>query len=92
MGVIESLQQQAEQEKLDNNSEECSEESDATEQQRDLVADDQIAEEPKDESQNAQKQKKETDDDDIMDPSSNVQTMSPGKEQEAPTTTDRASQ
>ncbi|KAL9349640.1 hypothetical protein Peur_056895 [Populus x canadensis] len=92
MGVIESLQQQAEQEKLDNNSEEFSEESDATEQQRDLVADDQIAEEPKDESQNAQKQKKETDDDDIMDPSSNVQTMSPGKEQEAPTTTDRASQ
>lgn len=91
MGVIESLQQQAEQEKLDNISEECSEESDATEQ-RDLVADDQIAEEPKDESQNAQKQKKETDDDDIMDPSSNVQTMSPGKEQEASTTTDRASQ
>ena len=91
MGVIESLQQQAEQEKLDNNSEECSAESDATEQ-RDLVADDQIAEEPKDESQNAQKQKKETDDDDIMDPSSNVQTTSPGKEQEAPTTTDRASQ
>ncbi|KAG6783054.1 hypothetical protein POTOM_012485 [Populus tomentosa] len=93
MGVIESLQQQAEQEKLDNISEECSEESDATEQ-RDLVADDQIAEEPKDESQNAQKQKKETDGDgdDIMDPSSNVQTMSPGKEQEASTTTDRASQ
>ena len=92
MGVIESLQQQAEQEKLDNNPEECSEESDGVTEQRDVVSDDQLAEVPKDESQNAQKQKKESDGDDIMDPSSNVETMSPGKEQEASTTIDRTSQ
>ncbi|CAK7336040.1 unnamed protein product [Dovyalis caffra] len=89
MGVIESLQQQAEQEKVDENSEGCSEESDDAIEQPDLVAD---AEEPEDESQKAQKQKIETDGDDIVDPSSNVQRGSPGKENEALTAIDGACQ
>jgi len=54
MGVIESLQRQAEEEKMDENSEGCSEEIDNAIEQPDLVSDavnDPIAEEPKDESQ-----------------------------------------
>ncbi|KAF9689028.1 hypothetical protein SADUNF_Sadunf01G0049300 [Salix dunnii] len=56
MGVIESLQRQAEEEKADENSEGCSEGDDAIEQ-TDLVGDavnDPLAEEPKDESQKAE--------------------------------------
>ncbi|KAJ7010173.1 hypothetical protein NC653_000807 [Populus alba x Populus x berolinensis] len=56
MGVIESLQRQAEEEKMDENSEGCSEEIDDAIEQPDLVSDavnDPIAEEPKDESQKA---------------------------------------
>ncbi|KAB5573267.1 hypothetical protein DKX38_000461 [Salix brachista] len=54
MGVIESLQRQAEEEKVDENSEGCSEEAI---EQPDLIGDavnDPIAEEPKDESQKAE--------------------------------------
>jgi E3 ubiquitin-protein ligase UHRF1 len=56
MGVIESLQRQAEEEKMDENSEGCSEEIDNAIEQPDLVSDavnDPIAEEPKDDSQKA---------------------------------------
>ena len=54
MGVIESLQRQAEEEKVDENSEGCSEEAIG---QPDLIGDavnDPIAEEPEDESQKAE--------------------------------------